>query len=140
MPDILQQIELALLVPDPTQPRSQFQPEVIERLAASISARGVLAPLRVRHDTERKQYLIICGENRYRAALQAGLKTVPCVVADGQPTEADLLDFYRELPNPDKAFVTLPGMAHTLVLGTNRELFWYASQAFLKQPKPLVMV
>jgi hypothetical protein len=26
------------------------------------------------------------------------------------------------------------------VLGTNRELFWYASQAFLKSPKPLVMV
>lgn len=59
---------------------------------------------------------------------------------DGIATEADLLDFYRELPNPDKSFVTLPGMAHTLVLGTNRELFWYASQAFLKSPKPLVTV
>ena len=59
---------------------------------------------------------------------------------DGIATEEDLLDFYKELPNPDKQFVTLPGMAHTLVLGTNRELFWYASQAFLKAPKPLVTV
>jgi pimeloyl-ACP methyl ester carboxylesterase len=59
---------------------------------------------------------------------------------DGIATEADLLDFYRQLPNPDRQFVTLPGMAHTLVLGTNRELFWYASHTFLTMPKPLVTV
>jgi pimeloyl-ACP methyl ester carboxylesterase len=59
---------------------------------------------------------------------------------DGIATEADLLDFYNQLPNPDRQFVTLPGMAHTLVLGTNRELFWYASHSFLSMPKPLVTV
>jgi len=59
---------------------------------------------------------------------------------DGIATQADLLDFYNQLPNPDRQFVTLPGMAHTLVLGTNRELFWYASHTFLNMPKPLVTV
>ncbi len=59
---------------------------------------------------------------------------------DGIATEADLLDFYNKLPNADRQFVTLPGMAHTLVLGTNRELFWYASHSFLGMPKPLVTV
>jgi pimeloyl-ACP methyl ester carboxylesterase len=59
---------------------------------------------------------------------------------DGIATEADLLDFYNQLPNPDRQFVTLPGMAHTLVLGTNRELFWYASHSFINMPKPLVTV
>jgi len=59
---------------------------------------------------------------------------------DGIATEADLLDFYNKLPNADRQFVTLPGMAHTLVLGTNRELFWYASHSFLNMPKPLVTV
>jgi alpha-beta hydrolase superfamily lysophospholipase len=59
---------------------------------------------------------------------------------DGIATEADLLDFYNQLPNPDRQFITLPGMAHTLVLGTNRELFWHASHSFLSMPKPLVTV
>ena len=59
---------------------------------------------------------------------------------DGIATQEDLLDFYNQLPNPDRQFVTLPGMAHTLVLGTNRELFWYASHSFINMPKPLVTV
>jgi pimeloyl-ACP methyl ester carboxylesterase len=59
---------------------------------------------------------------------------------DGIATEADLLDFYNQLPNPDRQFITLPGMAHTLVLGSNRELFWHATHSFLSMPKPLVTV
>jgi len=59
---------------------------------------------------------------------------------DGIATEADLLDFYHQLPNPDRQFVTLPGLAHSLVLGANRELFWYVTHSFLSMPKPLVNV
>ena len=76
--------------------------------------------------------------------IQASAIKAPVLVIRGQhdgiATEADLLDFYSQLPNPDRQFVTLPGMAHTLVLGTNRELFWYESHTFLSMPKPLVMV
>src|SRR5215471_10183332 len=68
----------------------------------------------------------------------------PVLVARGQhdgiATEADLLDFYHQLPNPDRQFVTLPGLAHSLVLGANRELFWHATHSFLSMPKPLVTV
>jgi pimeloyl-ACP methyl ester carboxylesterase len=76
--------------------------------------------------------------------IEAKAIKAPVLVARGQhdgiATEADLLDFYNQLPNPDRQFVTLPGMAHTLVLGTNRELFWYATHSFLNMPKPLVTV
>ncbi len=76
--------------------------------------------------------------------IEAAAIKAPVLVARGQhdgiATEADLLDFYNKLPNPDRQFVTLPGMAHTLVLGTNRELFWYATHSFLNMPKPLVIV
>lgn len=79
------------LMPDPHQPRKNFVSEEIERLAASIAARGVLTPLRVLWDAERQCYLIVCGESRWRAARLAGLSHVPCAVVEGNPDEIDLL-------------------------------------------------
>jgi pimeloyl-ACP methyl ester carboxylesterase len=50
-------------------------------------------------------------------------------------TEQDLLDFYRKLPNPDRQFSILPGLAHSLALGINRKLFWHCARAFLESPR-----
>jgi len=55
---------------------------------------------------------------------------------DGIATEQDLLDFYRKLPNPDRQFSILPGLAHSLALGINRKLFWHCAHAFLEMPQP----
>src|SRR6267143_2264453 len=54
---------------------------------------------------------------------------------DGIATEQDLLDFYRKLPNPDRQFSILPGLAHSLALGINRKLFWHCARAFLESPR-----
>src|SRR5215472_2304082 len=43
---------------------------------------------------------------------------------DGIATVDDLSDFYKRLPNGDRQFVILPGTAHSVVLGLNRQLFW----------------
>ncbi|MEJ0071506.1 MAG: alpha/beta fold hydrolase [Pseudomonadota bacterium] len=53
---------------------------------------------------------------------------------DGISTEADLLSFYRQLPNQDRQYVTLPGAAHALVFGINRHQTWYTTRAFLDMP------
>ncbi len=53
---------------------------------------------------------------------------------DGIATVDDLSDFYKQLPNGDRQFVILPGMAHSVVLGLNRKLFWHAMHAFLTMP------
>jgi pimeloyl-ACP methyl ester carboxylesterase len=53
---------------------------------------------------------------------------------DGISTEEDLLGFFQRLASRDKAYVVLPGAAHSLVLGYNREQFWYALNAFLTLP------
>ena len=81
------------LLPDPTQPRKTFLKEEIDRLAASIAARGVLQPLRVRvrPDDERQCWWIVTGECRWRAARQAGLTHVPCLPVEGELSEAELL-------------------------------------------------
>jgi pimeloyl-ACP methyl ester carboxylesterase len=56
---------------------------------------------------------------------------------DGIATVDDLIDFYKLLPNGDRQFVILPGAAHSLVLGTNRQLFWHAMREFLTMPARL---
>jgi alpha-beta hydrolase superfamily lysophospholipase len=56
---------------------------------------------------------------------------------DGIATVKDLVEFYEALPNGDRQFVILPGTAHSVVLATNRRLFWHAMHGFLTMPPPL---
>jgi len=56
---------------------------------------------------------------------------------DGIATVADLEEFYNKLPNGDRQFITLPGTAHSMILATNRQLFWHVTRAFLTMPTPI---
>jgi ParB family chromosome partitioning protein len=81
------------IVPDPSQPRKEFDPAAIDRLAESIKAKGILQPLRVRWDPALGKHVILVGERRYRAALEAGLTSVPCIFVEaGGLTEAEILE------------------------------------------------
>lgn len=53
---------------------------------------------------------------------------------DGIATVDDLTAFFKQLPNGDRQFVILPGIAHSVVLGLNRKLFWHTMHAFLTMP------
>lgn len=66
--------------PNPLQPRTIFQPERLEELAASIRANGIIQPLIVRRHGE--SYQIVAGERRWRAAKLAEVTEVPVVVQD----------------------------------------------------------
>jgi pimeloyl-ACP methyl ester carboxylesterase len=55
---------------------------------------------------------------------------------DGNSTNEDLLDFYRQLPNGDRQFVILPQTAHHPEWGKNRHLLYYALRNFLAAPAP----
>jgi ParB family transcriptional regulator, chromosome partitioning protein len=84
----LQELPVALIKPNPGQPRTQFDPESLTALAMSIESSGVVQPLLVRplHDGS---YELIAGERRWRASQQAGLEKVPAIVRD--PEEAERL-------------------------------------------------
>jgi len=56
---------------------------------------------------------------------------------DGNSTDDDLLDFFKQLPNGDRAFVILPQVAHSLGYSRNRHLLWYAMKNFLAAPTPV---
>jgi pimeloyl-ACP methyl ester carboxylesterase len=53
---------------------------------------------------------------------------------DGIATNVDLINFFNKLNVPDRQFIILPGAAHALSLGINREQFWHVMRAFLDMP------
>jgi pimeloyl-ACP methyl ester carboxylesterase len=55
---------------------------------------------------------------------------------DGNSTDADLLDFFRQLPNGDRQYVILPNTAHSEGFSKNRQLLWYTMKSFLAAPAP----
>src|SRR3977135_3498779 len=55
---------------------------------------------------------------------------------DGIATVAPLQEFFHLLPNGDRQFIILPGPAHSVLLATNRQLFWHVTRAFLTMPNP----
>jgi ParB family chromosome partitioning protein len=85
------EVETDRITPDPDQPRQEFEPGALERLAESLKAKGQLQPIRVRWDDGRGAYIIVLGERRWRAAVQAGLKTMTCVVHEGAFDPGELL-------------------------------------------------
>ena len=71
------------LVPNRAQPRRCFDEDAIGSLADSIARYGLLQPLSVRRlplSAEGVKYEIIAGERRYRAAMQAGMEQLPCII------------------------------------------------------------
>lgn len=78
--EIVQQLELKDLRPNPYQPRKYFDEAKIKELAMSIKEHGVFQPIIVKKDI--KGYIIIAGERRFRAALQAGLMTIPAIIRE----------------------------------------------------------
>jgi ParB family transcriptional regulator, chromosome partitioning protein len=85
------EIPIAMIAPDPDQPREEFADEALDRLAASLKARGQLQPIRVRWDEGRGVYVVIVGERRWRAAQRAGLATLSAVVTEALLEPADRL-------------------------------------------------
>lgn len=74
----LRHLKVALLAPNPDQPRRHFDEAALDELAASIREHGVVQPLVV--VAVEKGYRIVAGERRWRAAQIAGLDEVPAIV------------------------------------------------------------
>ncbi len=74
----LEFIDIGLIEPSPGQPRKKFNDDSIASLAETVKIQGVLSPLLVVKKGAR--YEIIAGERRYRAAMLAGLKEIPCII------------------------------------------------------------
>lgn len=75
----ISEVELTKIEANPFQPRSNFDNEALEELAASIREIGLIQPITLRK-TGPDSYQIIAGERRFRAAQKAGLESIPSYV------------------------------------------------------------
>lgn len=75
-------IEVSRIEPDPNQPRKTFKPGEIDALAASLEEHGQLQPILVRPGAEAGRFIIVSGERRHRASVQAGRRTIAAVVSE----------------------------------------------------------
>lgn len=96
------EIDVRLIVPNPHQPRTEFDDSDIRSLAESIGQNGILQPLSVRKSGEK--YELIAGERRLRAAKMCGLQAVPCIVHDISERNSAILALVENIQRQDLSF------------------------------------
>lgn len=75
------EISIDQIIPNPTQPRTEFDEEALEELADSIRQLGIIQPITLSKGDDGR-YIIISGERRWRAAQRADLKTLPAYIRE----------------------------------------------------------
>ena len=86
--------------PNPRQPRRSLDAEALAALTRSIAADGVVQPIVVRERPDGR-YELIAGERRWRAAIAAGLTTIPAVVRNAPDRDALLLAIVENVVRED---------------------------------------
>lgn len=113
------EVELDKISPNPDQPRTFFDEESLEELAASISKIGMIQPITLRQEDDGT-YRIIAGERRYRASLRAGLETIPAYIkaaTDNELMEMALVEnIQREDLNSIEIALAYQNLIETLSL------------------------
>ncbi|MEM7495362.1 MAG: ParB/RepB/Spo0J family partition protein [Myxococcota bacterium] len=96
----LQYIRVEKLQPGVGQPREVFSSQALADLATSVMQHGILQPLVVRHVSPHC-YEIIAGERRWRAAKQAGLSQVPCLIMEATDRKTFALALIENIQRED---------------------------------------
>lgn len=80
------------VLPDPSQPRSEFDETSLESLAENLKLKGQLHPIHVRWSDESQKWIIISGERRWRSARKANLAAVACYFHEEQLSASQILE------------------------------------------------
>ena len=96
-------MEIAIndIVPNPHQPRRDFDREQLRCLRDSILRYGILQPISVRNSAESGKYEIVAGERRYRAACEAGFLYVPAILIETDEQSSAELAIIENLQRQD---------------------------------------
>lgn len=95
----MSEIKLSNIIPNPTQPRTEFDEEALEELAESIRQLGLIQPITVKRDGEK--YIIISGERRWRAAEKAGLEALPAYIREVDDTTLHAMALVENIQRED---------------------------------------
>ncbi|MFI3227003.1 MAG: ParB/RepB/Spo0J family partition protein [Clostridia bacterium] len=99
----LRMVKISLIKRNPDQPRKYFDAQSLEELKQSIITHGIINPISVKKIDE--SYQIIAGERRYRAAVLAGLREIPCVVLSSDDEKCALISLVENIQRCDLDFV-----------------------------------
>lgn len=95
-------IDIALISPNPDQPRRMFGEDALKELTDSIREKGVIQPLILRRNPRNPEgFEIVAGERRWRAAQRAQLHQVPAIVRDLNDTEVLELAIIENIQRAD---------------------------------------
>lgn len=95
----LEDLPLESIAPNPNQPRKHFDPATLEELVASVKEFGLVQPVIVRPRDEG--YEMVAGERRWRAAQEAGLKTIPAIVKSSSDVDSLEIALIENLQRED---------------------------------------
>ena len=94
------EVKLSEIEPNPDQPRKIFDKDALDELSENIKKYGLIQPIVVR-PTIMGTYQIVAGERRWRASMQAGLKTVPVIIKELDDAETMEIAIIENLQRED---------------------------------------
>lgn len=97
-----QMAEIAVkdIIPNPTQPRREFDEEALAELADSIRTLGIIQPITVKA-TDDGRYIIISGERRWRAAQIAEIEVLPAYIREVDDTNLHAMALVENVQRQD---------------------------------------
>ncbi len=98
--DSVVELDLGKLRPGRYQPRSKWENDKLDELAASIQEQGVISPITVRA-VDDGYFEIIAGERRYRASIRAGKKTIPAIIRTLEDKDALAMALIENMQRED---------------------------------------
>ena len=107
------QIMIDDIVPNPNQPRHDFDEDELYCLSESIRHDGIIQPITVRKVSDK--YELVSGERRLRAAKMANLQFVPCIVIDITERSSALLALIENIQRSDLSFFDEANAIYNLI-------------------------
>ena len=92
-------LDINSIIPNPDQPRKNFDKDSLQELANSIKIYGVLQPIIV--TKKKEKYIIVAGERRYRASKLAKLDKVPVIIKNLSEKQIDEIAIIENIQRQD---------------------------------------
>jgi len=102
--DEIKNIPTQKLLPNPYQPRRNFESAQMLALADSIKENGILQPLLIRRINNSDYFEIVAGERRLRAAILANVESVPCIELDCDYEQSAVFSILENVQRSDLSF------------------------------------
>lgn len=115
---VVKQIPINSIRPNPYQPRRTFDRKALEELSQSITAYGVIQPISVRQITS-ESYELITGERRLRASKLAKLADIPALIVEYRDRESAIIALIENLQREDLNFIEEAEGYNNLIIDHN---------------------